>query len=344
MSRKLSALDSLLINGELDDLDQDESIQPEKPPTRRSRTSRSDETDNDHNAPISTSRERNQESIDNSGSKEAVISNTQNTRHVEELPTKQIRAWMYADRPENELYNLQNLAEDIKENGQSSPILVRRLASPTDGYKYEFIFGCRRLNACRLLNFPVKALVFDYKELSDQKAFALMFGENENRHSISSWARGISFNKVLTSGLYRSKRELSLAIGKNADYIQQLTAYANIPVELVEAIGSMEKISINTANELIRLAKNPKTLSALIDNAEKLRLGISPKKLTELIQRNTKNLQPKLKQRDFIEMISLVESDTGNVQLVIDKKARPNLSGEELKLLLAKALTRSQTT
>lgn len=199
------------------------------------------------------------------------------------LSPETIRPWHLADRPENEIAGIEELADDIKHNGQSSPILVRTLLQPEGQIEYEYIFGCRRLTACQLLQIPVKCMVMSNQSLSDSHAFALMFGENEQRENISSWARSVSFQNVLNSGIYSSKRELSLAIGRNESYIKNLTIYSKIPIEIINAIGPMTNVSINTAQLIESLARVPANINKIVSMGEKIRDGISPKSLRDKI-------------------------------------------------------------
>ncbi len=200
-----------------------------------------------------------------------------------ELDPSTVRPWQFADRPVNEIAGIEELSDDIKHNGQSTPILVRPLARPDGQIKYEYIFGCRRLSACRLAGVSVKAILMTRDALSDARAFALMFGENEQRENISSWARSISFQNILNEGVYKSKRELSLAIGRNESYIKNLTAYSKIPLDVANAIGPMSNISINTAQTIESLARDPKNSERLIELAEQIREGLSPKSLRDKV-------------------------------------------------------------
>jgi ParB/RepB/Spo0J family partition protein len=46
---------------------------------------------------------------------------------------------------------VEDLAEDILENGQQDPILVRRAEERKDNARYVLVEGLHRLEACRLL-------------------------------------------------------------------------------------------------------------------------------------------------------------------------------------------------
>ena len=71
---------------------------------------------------------------------------------------KDCRRWQYADRSSFEMGDLFLLAEDIKQNGQIEPIIVRSLKGSSE-LKYEVIAGSRRWQACLQHNLPLKAIV-----------------------------------------------------------------------------------------------------------------------------------------------------------------------------------------
>jgi len=225
--------------------------------------------------------------VDNS---EILNREDQSTSGIESyIDTTKIRAWPYADRPETEIKDIEELAEDIKENGQSSPILLRELKKPEGQISYEYIFGCRRLAACRFLNQTVYAIVKSYEELPDNKAFAIMHGENEYRKSISSWAKYLSFKKIMDQGVYKSQRELSRSIGKNESYIKDVFTFDRIPNQLRTAIGPMTNVSIKTAKEIVSLAKQSDDLLALESLAEQIRDGITPSSLRRKVLNRVSN-------------------------------------------------------
>ena len=63
-----------------------------------------------------------------------------------EINPRDCTRWKYADRSHFEFGNTRSLSEDIKENGQVEPVIVRPLLNSE--YKYEIIAGSRRFQAC----------------------------------------------------------------------------------------------------------------------------------------------------------------------------------------------------
>ena len=66
--------------------------------------------------------------------------------NIIQLPTSKIINWKYNDRPESELGNISELADNIKQIGQQQPCIVRELIA---GQKYELIAGERRWRAVK---------------------------------------------------------------------------------------------------------------------------------------------------------------------------------------------------
>lgn len=76
--------------------------------------------------------------------------------------------------------NISDLAEDIRANGQQSPILVR--PHPDDSTRYQIVYGHRRYLATKRIGVPVKALV---RNVSDQELVVIQGRENNSRENLS---------------------------------------------------------------------------------------------------------------------------------------------------------------
>lgn len=292
MSKRPSALDSLVSEGHIDKLKEEQK-------RNRETSKRSSVHILEQEPPISSEPEELIESIVNSDV-------------IYHLDASEIRPWAFADRPDSELVNIQELADDISENGQNSPILVRKLPTSVGQIKYEFIFGNRRISACRLLGIKVNAVVKSFDELPNNKAFALMFGENEQREGISSWARSISFKNILSQGIFKSKRELSRAIGKNEGYIKDLSIYQRIPEDVSKAIGSLTNVSQLAAKEIVSLGKDQNNLSTLIEMADLIQTGASPALIRKkVLNRSTRKTSPKTYSGKGGEYFAILSSDSG---------------------------------
>lgn len=151
--------------------------------------------------------------------------------------------------------------------GNVQPILVRKHPK---GEGYELIFGHRRHRATYELKIPVLAVIWD-KELPDQDLFLLMERENRERADLSAFEQGRSYLQALDekTGLFRSERQLSEAIGISRAWIGKTLKVARLPQAIVDSFASPLDIKPAHAEAIeIALKENEK---AVIRRAEKLR-------------------------------------------------------------------------
>ena len=81
------------------------------------------------------------------------------------IDVDKIIRWKYKDRPENELGDIDDLAETFKSVGQQQPCIVRKLHG-TAG-KYELLVGERRWKAAEKAGLQLKCII---KEIDDKTA------------------------------------------------------------------------------------------------------------------------------------------------------------------------------
>jgi len=194
-----------------------------------------------------------------------------------------IRPWSLADRPDNEFGDMDGFIQDIKLNGQHTPIIVRSIKTSDSEAEYEFIVGNRRWNAAKELDSEVLCIA---RSLSDEQAFAIMHSENDDREDISPWAKGISFSRAIEEGAFKSARALAAKIGKGHSYINDLLIYSRIPTEIAVAIGPMTKVSQNTAKTVCQLAsENSNNLSTLIELAPRIAHGLAKASLIKELKK-----------------------------------------------------------
>lgn len=81
--------------------------------------------------------------------------------------------------------NIEELADAIRLDGQSTPLFVRPFPGPE---RYELISGYRRRAALALIEAPT-ALARIYTNLSDADAYRLAVSENADRSALTDWER-----------------------------------------------------------------------------------------------------------------------------------------------------------
>lgn len=203
---------------------------------------------------------------------------------VIEINCNEIKNWEYHDRPENELGDIEALANEFKEVGQLQACIVRPLANDST-YKYELIVGERRWRAAQLAGLPLKVIV---KDLSDSDAGIIQASENYNRKDLSDFARGINYSRFIEDGII-TPALLTKKLGVSKQQISRLLSFSKIPQEVINAIQDMSKISARTAEHIKQLcSKGEEYVQAVINCADKLKSGeFGHEKLSDYVDRYT---------------------------------------------------------
>lgn len=115
--------------------------------------------------------------------------------------------WKYADRSSFEFGNVNLLAEDIKRNGQITPVFIRPLKK-NDKFNYEVIAGSRRLQACLAADLTMDAILTD---VSDSEAVTIQIKENEQL-ALSEYSKGLFFAKLKANNKF-TQEQLAAIIG-----------------------------------------------------------------------------------------------------------------------------------
>jgi ParB family chromosome partitioning protein len=203
-----------------------------------------------------------------------------------EVSPEQICNWEFHDRPENELGDLQSLADEFKDIGQQQPCIVRPIHNNQNA-KYELIVGERRWRASIIAGLKLKVIV---KDLSDSESAIIQASENSNRKDLSDYAKGMSYFNLISKDII-SQSDLSRKLNISKQQVNRLMAFGKIPEEIKLAINDLSKISARTAEQIKHLStRGDDYISAIISLADQLRLGsIGHEKLTSLVESKIKN-------------------------------------------------------
>lgn len=126
---------------------------------------------------------------------------------------------------------LVHLKESIDKNGLLQPIVLRKRENG-----YEIIDGHRRVEAFRLLGRgDIQAII---KEMDDREAQIMSVVANVQRENLSNIERAIAFNKILKEGIFKDKRELSKAIGKDETYVGDLMNILNMDQRIIDDVAA----------------------------------------------------------------------------------------------------------
>jgi len=267
-----------------------------------------------------------------------VQASSKNIQQLITIDPKKCRPWKYADRLPEEMGNIEELANAIKNNGQQEPVLLRPIIDGGDELEYEVIFGNRRWRACTLINIPLLGIV---KELSDQDAATAQKEENENREGLSTYARAMSYKRLINDGIFTNENQLSIKLNIPKNTLNDLMSYTRIPQAVLNNIPSVHKLSQRLAVKLATLSKDEALLPILV----KLGPEISNKAIT------TKNIELKIKDiqsgsnsfhkkstpvigKGGAEIFTIREDSNGAPCIVLHKAARNAIDLPNLEQLI----------
>jgi ParB/RepB/Spo0J family partition protein len=171
-----------------------------------------------------------------------VATKKQSIKHVaervKEIDPLKCRLWFFADRPDDEASHSKDIAQSFIDVEQLNPVIVRPLDLNDPQYpeiEYEVIAGSVRWRAARQAGVPLKAFV---RSLSDKEALAVMLIENEQRKSISEFARALQISKVWVSGMFESKGDLAAAHAMDNSKVSRYLKVAENEALLRDIFGS----------------------------------------------------------------------------------------------------------
>jgi len=214
-----------------------------------------------------------------------------NSNSVIQIETSKIKRWKHKDRPENELGDIEALAKEFIQIGQQQPCVVRAIKNSNS---FELIIGERRWQAAKFANIKLMAIV---STMSDTDAALAQAAENDSRESLSDYAKGISFAKLIDAGIIKQK-DLIDKLGKSKQLISALLSFNKIPQDVILAIGDMQKVSANTAERIKELCnKGEEYKEAIIALADKISTGkfgrhAIEKSIVPLLHNDSKNIPP----------------------------------------------------
>nr|WP_254803840.1 plasmid partitioning protein RepB [Methylobacterium sp.]USU34615.1 plasmid partitioning protein RepB [Methylobacterium sp.] len=126
--------------------------------------------------------------------------------------------------------------EQVREEGQHTPILVRR--HPEAVGRYEIAYGSRRTRAARAIGVPVRAIV---RELSDRELIIAQGSENLAREDLSYIERAHFARNMELAGIDRETILKAMGVHR-PDLVNYLAIAEAIPAPVLSAIGPAPKI------------------------------------------------------------------------------------------------------
>ena len=247
--------------------------------------------------------------------------------NIIEIDPKKCRNWKYADRNKFELGNLEELAEDIKQNGQLQPAIVRKIESLD--YSYEVIAGERRWRACLIAEINLKAVL-----TNEDDAGCLIIQTSENKKkSLSAYSLAVAYEKLMID-LSISQNELSRRLNIPKTSFSELMSFNKVPKEVWEAVEDMTNVKPKTAAFLsLMCSKGDEYLNTVVKFASKIRDGYGTDDLTKLIEKHLSNIKTNRNSS------RVYEGKAGEVLFRITSEGRISLSKSMVKKIDINNLT-----
>lgn len=254
------------------------------------------------------------------------LKNQSNYNEIITINPKKCRTWFYSDRSYFELGDIEDLAEDIKTNGQLQPAIVRKIDEVD--YEYEIIAGERRWRACCLFNLPLKAVVIDK---DDVECMIIQTSENK-KQQLSPYSLAKVYLKIMTD-LEISQNEMSKRLNIPKSSFSELMSFNKVPEEIWNAVGDMSLVSAKTAAYLAKTCeKGIIYRNALLNVATKIKEGSGESTLDSLVSKAITNAKTSRKYS------KVYKSDKGELMFRVTSEgkiliAKPYLSSLNLEQL-----------
>lgn len=236
-----------------------------------------------------------------------------------DIDPKVCRNWKYADRNKFELGNIEDLAEDIKQNGQLQPAIVRNVDSLD--YQYEVIAGERRWRACLIAGINLKVII-----TNEDDAGCLVIQTSENKKkSLSPYSLAIAYDKLI-SDLKISQNELSRRLNIPKTSFSELMSFKKVPQEIWESVSDMSLVKPKTAAFLaLTCSKGDIYKDALIQLSPKIREGYGTESLSKFLDKYFSNIKSNR------NASKVYENQKGEILFRITSEGRITLSKSILK-------------
>ena len=184
----------------------------------------------------------------------------QKTQQVISVDPTLITNWEFHDRPEEELGDIDALANELKNIGQQQPCIVRPISNNSN-YKFEVIAGERRWRAALKAQINLNVIV---RHLNDPEAAICQAGENSQRNDLSEFAKGMNYAKLIKENLL-SRHDLQEKLNISKSSVRDLLSFERIKPEILDKIVSKINLAANLAYEITRLQeKGEQYINALI--------------------------------------------------------------------------------
>lgn len=149
------------------------------------------------------------------------------------------------DQPRKYFEGIDELAENIKQHGLLTPILVRPIMSRDI---FQIVNGERRFRACQLLG--LDTIRAEVRDLDDSAAFELSLIENVQRENLTPIEEAEAYKRLLETGL--TQAQAGQKLGKSQSYIAGKLRLLDLPPGIMHFIR-VGALSEGHAKQLLKL-------------------------------------------------------------------------------------------
>lgn len=167
-------------------------------------------------------------------------SEVKNNQDIVSVDPEKCCNWRFSDRSDFELGDIDELSEDIKNNGQLQPAIIRKIQDLN--YEYEIIGGERRWRACKKAGIKLKAIIINKDDLD---CMVIQTSENK-KHSLSPYSLAKAYLKMMNE-LNVSQNELSKRLGIPKSSFGDLMSFNKVPQKIWDEVSDLSQVSPTTA-------------------------------------------------------------------------------------------------
>jgi ParB family chromosome partitioning protein len=138
--------------------------------------------------------------------------------------------------------DFRQLVKSIEQHGQIAPVALRRNLD-----RYDIVFGHRRVQACRELEIPVRAVVM---ERDDRALVVAMLIENQARKDLSAIEKAHAYHRILESGLL-DRGTLAEVLGVSERQVINVLMLNRLPEAVTAALGDARSMALNVGMRLV---------------------------------------------------------------------------------------------
>ena len=192
------------------------------------------------------------------------------SREHAEIPVERLRPNPRQPRKHFDPVALQELADDIEQNGLIEEIVVRQSLTE-DGY-LEIICGERRTRACRdILHWPT--IPAQIRICSDAELLRIALAENEQHQQLTAYERAMAYDSLRTELGGEGEttiRLLAEQVHKNKDTVQLHLNLLKAQPELQQVVQDDPSIPLRIIDELRRIEDDASRTELLNDVRKKI--------------------------------------------------------------------------